>query len=61
MELQDSAQIEAQRRATQRCHLALVLPPHVLHILTLGKLAGRMKSMEGIRLMTCVIFIALQE
>ncbi|XP_051254705.1 uncharacterized protein si:dkey-103g5.4 isoform X3 [Dicentrarchus labrax] len=36
MELQDSAQTEAQRRAAQRSHLALILPPHVLHILTLG-------------------------
>ncbi|XP_038549320.1 uncharacterized protein si:dkey-103g5.4 [Micropterus salmoides] len=36
IELQDSAQTEAQRRASQRYHLALVLPPHVLHILTLG-------------------------
>lgn len=41
MELQESAQVEAQRRATQCCHLALVLPAHVLNILTLGKLAGR--------------------
>ncbi|KAE8295318.1 hypothetical protein D5F01_LYC06244 [Larimichthys crocea] len=36
VELQDSAQTEAQRRAAQRSHLALILPPHVLHILTLG-------------------------
>ncbi|CAK6968135.1 uncharacterized protein si:dkey-103g5.4 isoform X2 [Scomber scombrus] len=36
MELQDSVQAEAQRRAAQRSHLALVLPPHVLNILTLG-------------------------
>ncbi|XP_060902571.1 uncharacterized protein si:dkey-103g5.4 [Labrus mixtus] len=35
-ELQDSAQTEAQRRATQHSHLALILPPHVLRILTLG-------------------------
>ncbi|XP_040902498.1 uncharacterized protein LOC121187356 [Toxotes jaculatrix] len=35
-ELQDSSQVEAQRRAAQHSHLALVLPPHVLHILTLG-------------------------
>ncbi|XP_008294523.1 uncharacterized protein LOC103368058 [Stegastes partitus] len=36
VELQDSAQTEAQRRAAQHAHLALILPPHVLHILTLG-------------------------
>ncbi|XP_078140393.1 uncharacterized protein LOC144539411 [Centroberyx gerrardi] len=36
VELQESAQSEAQRRAAQRSHLALLLPPHVLHILTLG-------------------------
>ncbi|XP_033488068.2 uncharacterized protein LOC117260235 [Epinephelus lanceolatus] len=36
VELQDSAQTEAQRRAAQRSHLALILPPHVLHILTQG-------------------------
>ncbi|GAA6228396.1 uncharacterized protein LOC111665042 [Lates japonicus] len=36
VELQDSAQTEAQRRASQRSHLALILPLHVLHILTLG-------------------------
>ncbi|XP_069003414.1 uncharacterized protein [Embiotoca jacksoni] len=36
VELQDSAQTEAQRRAAQHSHLALILPPHVLHILTLG-------------------------
>ncbi|XP_067362811.1 uncharacterized protein [Channa argus] len=36
LELQDSAQSEAQRRASQHSHLALILPPHVLHILTLG-------------------------
>ncbi|XP_059188168.1 uncharacterized protein si:dkey-103g5.4 isoform X2 [Centropristis striata] len=36
VELQDSAQTEAQRRAAQRAHLALILPPHVLNILTLG-------------------------
>ncbi|XP_030261233.1 uncharacterized protein LOC115574093 isoform X5 [Sparus aurata] len=36
MELQDAAQADAQRRAAQRSHLALILPPHVLHILTLG-------------------------
>ncbi len=41
IELQDSAQAEAQRRAAQRSVLALILPPHVLHILTLGKLAGK--------------------
>ncbi|KAF7667131.1 hypothetical protein LDENG_00077930, partial [Lucifuga dentata] len=35
-ELQDSAQTEAQRRTAQHSHLALLLPPHVLHILTLG-------------------------
>ncbi|XP_035765652.1 uncharacterized protein si:dkey-103g5.4 [Neolamprologus brichardi] len=36
MELQDSAQTEAQRRAAQHSRLALILPPLVLHILTLG-------------------------
>ncbi|XP_044059103.1 uncharacterized protein si:dkey-103g5.4 isoform X2 [Siniperca chuatsi] len=36
VELQDSAQMEAQRRVVQHSHLALILPPHVLHILTLG-------------------------
>lgn len=41
-ELQDSAQTEAQRRAAQHSRLALILPPHVLHILTLGKLAGKL-------------------
>ncbi|KAF7198972.1 putative LOC107380336-like protein [Nothobranchius furzeri] len=35
-ELQDSAQTEVQRRAAQRSYLALILPPHVLHILTFG-------------------------
>ncbi|XP_062417626.1 uncharacterized protein LOC119229096 [Pungitius pungitius] len=34
MELQGSAQMEEQRRAAQRSHLALILPMHVLHILT---------------------------
>lgn len=37
MELHDAAETEAQRRAAQRSYLALILPPHVLHILTLGK------------------------
>ncbi|KAM7399476.1 hypothetical protein PAMP_018747 [Pampus punctatissimus] len=36
VELQDSAQTETQRRAAQCSHLALILPPHILHILTLG-------------------------
>ncbi|XP_041654027.1 uncharacterized protein si:dkey-103g5.4 [Cheilinus undulatus] len=36
MELQESAQTEAQRRAAQHSNLALILPPHVLHILSLG-------------------------
>ncbi|XP_029303072.1 uncharacterized protein LOC115018281 isoform X2 [Cottoperca gobio] len=36
VELQDSAQAEVQRRAAQSSHLALILPPHVSHILTLG-------------------------
>ncbi|XP_034723644.1 uncharacterized protein si:dkey-103g5.4 [Etheostoma cragini] len=36
MDLHDSTQTEAQRRASQRSHLALILPSHVLHILTLG-------------------------
>ncbi|XP_038154475.1 uncharacterized protein si:dkey-103g5.4 [Cyprinodon tularosa] len=35
-ELQDIAQTEVQRRAAQRSFLALVLPSHVLHILTCG-------------------------
>ncbi|KAM7413322.1 hypothetical protein PAMA_020625 [Pampus argenteus] len=35
VELQDSAQTETQRRAAQCSHLALILPPHILHILTL--------------------------
>ncbi|XP_036070856.1 uncharacterized protein si:dkey-103g5.4 [Oryzias melastigma] len=35
-ELQDAAHTEAQRRAAQRSNLALVLPQHVLHILSLG-------------------------
>ncbi|XP_017284465.2 uncharacterized protein si:dkey-103g5.4 [Kryptolebias marmoratus] len=35
-ELQDAAQSEVQRRAAQRSYLALVLPPHVLHTLSLG-------------------------
>lgn len=39
-ELQRSAQAEAQRRVTQGCRLALVLPAYVLDVLTLGKLAG---------------------
>ncbi|XP_028321414.1 uncharacterized protein LOC114474973 [Gouania willdenowi] len=36
VELHDSAQIEAQRKAAQRPVLDLVLPLHVSHILTLG-------------------------
>ncbi|XP_060928461.1 uncharacterized protein si:dkey-103g5.4 [Limanda limanda] len=36
VELQESSQAEAQRRAAQHSHLALMLPPHVLHILTQG-------------------------
>ncbi|XP_068440228.1 uncharacterized protein si:dkey-103g5.4 isoform X2 [Clinocottus analis] len=36
VELQDSAQTEAQRRAAQSSLLALILPPHVSHILSLG-------------------------
>ncbi|XP_034025206.1 uncharacterized protein si:dkey-103g5.4 [Thalassophryne amazonica] len=35
-DLQDSAHNEAQRKAAQHSHLALILPPHVLHILTSG-------------------------
>ncbi|XP_040929476.2 uncharacterized protein si:dkey-103g5.4 isoform X2 [Betta splendens] len=35
-ELQDSAQAEAQRRAGQHSHLAVILPGHVVHILTQG-------------------------
>lgn len=66
MELQDLAQTEAQRRAAQRSHLALILPPHVLHILTLGKLAGKLaewRAWRKITLMTCpaVTFIACQK
>lgn len=49
IELQDSAQTEAQRRASQRYHLALVLPPHVLHILTLGKLNGKLSEWRAWR------------
>lgn len=49
LEQQDPAQAEAQRRATQRCRLALILPPHVLHILALGNMAVRMDGdPEGI-------------
>lgn len=44
MELQDSAQTEAQRRAARCSHLALILPPHVLHILTQGKLVGKLSK-----------------
>lgn len=40
MELQGLAQAEAQRRATQSSRLALVLPAHVLDVLTLGNLPG---------------------
>uniref|UniRef100_A0A087XIS7 Uncharacterized protein n=1 Tax=Poecilia formosa TaxID=48698 RepID=A0A087XIS7_POEFO len=36
VELQDAAQTEVQRRAAQRSFLALVLPPHALHILSCG-------------------------
>ncbi|XP_022055821.2 uncharacterized protein si:dkey-103g5.4 isoform X1 [Acanthochromis polyacanthus] len=36
VELQDSAQTEAQRRVVQHSHLSLILPPHVLRVLTLG-------------------------
>ncbi|KAI9538610.1 hypothetical protein NQZ68_012262 [Dissostichus eleginoides] len=36
VELQESAQNEAQRRVAQHTQLALILPPHVLDILTLG-------------------------
>nr|XP_061828831.1 uncharacterized protein LOC133614686 [Nerophis lumbriciformis] len=35
VEMHDSAQAEAQRRTAQRASLALILPPHVLNILTL--------------------------
>jgi len=42
VELQDAAQTEAQRRVAQRSYLALILPLHVLHILTLGKLLGKL-------------------
>lgn len=66
MELQDSAQMEAQRRAAQHSRLALILPPLVLHILTLGKsfgkLVGMNESTKEIIVMTCsaLIFIAFQ-
>ncbi|XP_047191720.1 uncharacterized protein si:dkey-103g5.4 isoform X2 [Scophthalmus maximus] len=36
VELQESAQAEAQRRAAQHSHLALILPPYVSYILTQG-------------------------
>ncbi|XP_029372796.1 uncharacterized protein LOC115052674 isoform X2 [Echeneis naucrates] len=36
LELRDSSETEAQRRAAQHYPLALIVPPHVLHILTLG-------------------------
>ncbi|XP_041849904.1 uncharacterized protein si:dkey-103g5.4 isoform X3 [Melanotaenia boesemani] len=36
MEMQDAAQTEAQRKASQHSYLALILPSHVLHILTMG-------------------------
>ncbi|KAG7479263.1 hypothetical protein JOB18_021861 [Solea senegalensis] len=36
VELHDSSQSEAQRRAAQHWHLALILPQHVFHILTQG-------------------------
>lgn len=66
MELQDSAQTEAQRRAAQHSRLALILPPLVLHILTLGQLFGKLvgvnESTKEIIVMTCsaLIFIAFQ-
>lgn len=40
-QLQRSTQAEAQRRAIQSSRLALVLPAHVVDVLTLGKLAFR--------------------
>nr|XP_013765910.1 PREDICTED: uncharacterized protein LOC102208545 [Pundamilia nyererei] len=49
MELQDSAQTEAQRRAAQHSRLALILPPLVLHILTLGQLFGKLDRELGQR------------
>lgn len=42
MELHDSAQAEAQRRAAQHCHSALILPAHVLHILTQGNVTDKL-------------------
>lgn len=51
MELQDAAQADAQRRAAQRSHLALILPPHVLHILTLGKLVGELAARRARRIL----------
>ncbi|XP_072314346.1 uncharacterized protein [Eucyclogobius newberryi] len=36
LEMQESSQAEAQRRTAVCSHLSLILPPHVLHILTLG-------------------------
>lgn len=60
LEQQDLAQAEAQRRATRRCRLALVSPPHVLHILTLGKLAVRQDGdPEGISLVTSAAVISI--
>lgn len=49
LEQQDLARTEAQRRATGRSRLALVLPPPVLRVLMLGKLAGRQDggALEG--------------
>lgn len=51
VELQDAAQAEAQRRAAQHSHLALILPPHVLHILTLGKLACKLAARRARRIL----------
>lgn len=44
VELQDSSQTEAQRRVAQHSQLALILPSHILHILTLGKLIGKLQE-----------------
>lgn len=60
LEQQDLAQAEAQRRATRRCCLALALPPHVLHVLALGKLAVRQDGdAEGISLITRAVVISI--
>lgn len=44
VELQESAQAEAQRRAAQHSHLALILPPYVSYILTQGKHVAKLAA-----------------